>query len=116
MTSCRARVAPVWNRCVVFSTDAQTWHGHPDELETPDGVARRSIALYYYTASKQVLDEVPNFSTMYRARPDDSASVKTEARRFRTEEHLRDWLPPVVLRGINRLRRAPRKLAQMLRR
>lgn len=115
MTTCRASVAPIWNRCVVFSTDAQTWHGHPDELQTPDGVARRSIALYYYTASKHILDEVPNLSTMYQARPDDPAAIKSEARRFKTDEYLRDWLPPILFRGINRLRRLPGRIARMRR-
>jgi hypothetical protein len=115
MKTCRARVAPIWNRCVVFSTDAHTWHGHPDELQTPDGIVRRSIALYYYTASKHIFDEVPNLGTLYQPRPDDPAAVKAEARRFKTDEYLRDWLPPIVFRGINRLRRLPNRIARMRR-
>jgi 2OG-Fe(II) oxygenase superfamily len=116
MTECRARVSPLWNRCVVFSTDADTWHGHPDELQTPDGVKRRSVALYYYTASKNVYNEVPHLSTMYHARPGDNAAIKKEARDFRTEEYLRDWLPPVLLRGLYRARRGVGKVARSLRR
>jgi hypothetical protein len=110
MTECRVRVSPLWNRCVVFSTDADSWHGHPDELLTPDHVKRRSIALYYYTASKSVYDEVPNLSTMYQARPGDSVAVRKEARSFKTEQYLRDWLPPVMLRGLYKFRRGMAKL------
>jgi hypothetical protein len=115
MKECRARISPIWNRCVVFSTDEDTWHGHPDELQTPDGVKRRSVALYYYTASRNIYKEVPHLSTMYQARPTDSAAVKGEARRFKTEEYLRDWMPPVVYRGWSRLRGIPGRIARRIR-
>jgi hypothetical protein len=115
MTECRVRVSPLWNRCVVFSTDADSWHGHPDELLTPEHVKRRSVALYYYTASKNVYNEVPNLSTMYQARPTDSAAVRREAREFKTEQYLRDWMPPVLLRGLYKARRGVAKVTRGLR-
>ena len=111
MKECVQRVSPVLNRCVVFNTEADTWHGHPDALEPPEGVSRKSIALYYYTASRQVYEETPQRSTMYVTRPNDSAKDKTEARRFRREEYLKDWLPPVAYRGLSRIRRALKKKA-----
>lgn len=43
------RVLPVLNRCVIFTTSADSYHGHPHPLTCPQGVYRRSIALYYYT-------------------------------------------------------------------
>jgi hypothetical protein len=111
MKQCVQRVSPQLNRCVVFNTEADTWHGHPDPLEPPDGVSRKSIALYYYTASRGVYDETPRRSTMYVARPTDSAKDKSEARKFRTEEYLKDWLPPVAYRGLSKVRRALKKKA-----
>jgi len=110
MSRCVKKVSPLLNRCVVFNTDADTWHGHPDPLKTPEGVKRRSIALYYYTASRAVYEETPNRSTMYVARPGDSAQDRAEARNFRTEEYLKDWLPPVAYRGLSRVRRVLKKL------
>jgi len=91
-------VMPVFNRCVVFNTDADSFHGHPDPLRTPEGVMRRSIALYYYTASKEIYNEVPSTSTMYHARPGDDAAVRREARRLRFDQHVRQWVPPALLR------------------
>lgn len=91
-------VAPVWNRCVIFNTDADSYHGHPDPLTTPEGVLRRSIALYYYTASKAIYDEIPNRSTMYAARPGDDAGIRREAATLRRAQHLEAWVPPAVLR------------------
>lgn len=105
MKQCVQRVSPVLNRCVVFNTEADTWHGHPDALETPDGVSRKSIALYYYTASQQVYSETPSRSTMYAARPDESAADKAAVRKFRNEEYLKDWLPPVAYRLLGKVRR-----------
>lgn len=111
MKECVQRVSPLLNRCVVFNTEADTWHGHPDALEPPEGVSRKSIALYYYTASRQVYEETPHRSTMYVSRPTDSAKDKAEARKFRTEEYLKDWLPPVAYRGLSKVRRALKKRA-----
>ena len=50
MKDCRARVAPLANRCVVFSTTSTSFHGMPEPLACPPGRTRRSLALYYYTA------------------------------------------------------------------
>lgn len=98
------KVSPLLNRCVVFRTDADTWHGHPDPLETPENVTRRSIALYYYTASKGVYHDVPASSTVYMARKEDNLESKVQARNLRLWEQLRDWLPPVVFRRVSALR------------
>ena len=104
-------VSPVWNRCVIFNTDADSYHGHPDPLTTPDGVLRRSVALYYYTASKAVYEEVPNRSTMYAARPQDNAEIRREATSLRMEQHLQEWVPPAVLRYSRAVMRRVKRLA-----
>lgn len=75
------------------------WRGQLEEQLTPDGVKRRSVALYCCTASKNVYNEVPNLCTVYQARPSDGAAIKKEAREFKTEQHLRDWALPALLRG-----------------
>jgi hypothetical protein len=49
--------APLMNRAVVFNTRSDTFHGHPRPLACPDGVYRRSIAAYYYTAERPA-DEI----------------------------------------------------------
>jgi 2OG-Fe(II) oxygenase superfamily len=67
MTACQASVTPQGNRMLVFSTSFDTFHGHPDGLTCPEDVARRSMALYYFTQEEQAVRR----STNYRARPDD---------------------------------------------
>lgn len=67
MTACQERVAPAGNRMLVFTTSFDSYHGHPDGLTCPDGEARRSMALYYFTQD----DHAVRRSTHYRARPGD---------------------------------------------
>jgi hypothetical protein len=105
MKAKRLSVAPLFNRCVIFNTDADSYHGHPDPLQTPEGVLRRSIALYYYTASKEIYKEVPTTSTIYHARPSDDAATRREARRLRFDQHLRQWVPPALLRYVHAIQR-----------
>lgn len=101
---CR-KIAPIFNRCVIFNTEADTYHGHPDPLATPDGMSRKSVALYYYTASKHIYDETPAHTTMYAARPTDSAADKRQAFMLSVQNYLKDWLPPAVIRALSKLRK-----------
>jgi hypothetical protein len=68
MSRCVRRILPSFNRAVVFNTDPDSFHGHPEPLACPAHVTRKSLALYYFTA------ETRPFlvrSTEYRARPGD---------------------------------------------
>lgn len=112
MKTCAQKVAPLLNRCVVFSTEADTWHGHPDPLAIPEGMTRKSMALYYYSASRAIYEETPKRTTMYVSRPNDSAEDRTEARKFRTEIYLKEWLPPVAYRGFARARRVFKRMTK----
>jgi len=72
MTACQATVRPAGNRMLVFTTSADSYHGHPDPLTCPDDVARRSMALYYFTEE----ESVERRSTAYQARPDEGRGRK----------------------------------------
>lgn len=65
---CVQRIAPVYNRAVLFRTDHRSFHGYPDPLRCPDGVVRKSLALYYFT---QEAERPRAISTEYRGRPGD---------------------------------------------
>ena len=61
------RIAPVFNRAVIFETNEVSYHGHPRPLNTPPGVTRKSLAIYYYTETRE--DEAaaaPEHNTLYR--------------------------------------------------
>ena len=46
-------IEPIINRCVIFSTSQTSYHGHPEPMTLPDGVLRRSVALYYYAKPRR---------------------------------------------------------------
>tara|TARA_B100001175_G_scaffold317794_1_gene336495 strand:- start:3757 stop:4530 length:774 start_codon:yes stop_codon:yes gene_type:complete len=47
------KIPPLHNRFMAFDTNDFSFHGLPDPLNFPDGKARRSIILYYYTKEKR---------------------------------------------------------------
>ncbi|THD81119.1 MAG: 2OG-Fe(II) oxygenase [Phenylobacterium sp.] len=73
MSACAERVAPLFNRAVIFSTSDISFHGHPKPMTCPPDRVRRSLALYYYTYERLPHDE---HSTLWRDRPDDSGKVQ----------------------------------------
>ena len=52
------KIAPIHNRLVIFDTNDKSFHGLPDPLNFPEGHARRSIILYYYTKDERPRDQV----------------------------------------------------------
>ncbi len=101
-------ISPIFNRCVIFSTDRDSFHGHPDPLKTPAGISRRSLALYYYTASDHVFLETPGKGTAFVARPHDDSATKLAARRLQITDWLKrapaEFLPPVIYRRLRRVK------------
>lgn len=68
VSRCEQRIAPVFNRCVVFRTTPVSFHGVPDAVTCPEGRSRKSLALYYFRDEARV---VPLYPTHYVPRPRD---------------------------------------------
>lgn len=66
--NCIIEIEPKFNRCVLFKTDYNTFHGHPKPYNCTDNENRKSIALYYYTEEEE---NIPTTSTNYKHRPED---------------------------------------------
>jgi Rps23 Pro-64 3,4-dihydroxylase Tpa1-like proline 4-hydroxylase len=99
MTRCEAKVLPIFNRVMVFGTTDFTYHGHPDPLQCPEGVTRKSLALYYFSNGRPAEEVSGEHSTIFRAR--HAAEFKlTPAQRFRSL--ARDLLPPIIARRLQK--------------
>jgi Rps23 Pro-64 3,4-dihydroxylase Tpa1-like proline 4-hydroxylase len=65
------KVAPLYNRLVIFDTNDYSYHGLPDPLNFPENKVRKSIILYFYTKeprpSSQVAVEAPH-SALWKKR------------------------------------------------
>ena len=99
MKHCIHSYVPLFNRCVIFNTTSKSNHGNPTPVHHPNGLSRRSIALYYYTATWD--GSKRDHTTQFRVRPesDDRADVKVKRR-----EVTRDLVPPLLYRGARRLK------------
>lgn len=70
-TRCVQRIAPLFNRAVIFDTSNFSYHGHPHPLQCPEDRARKSLALYYYTVEAPAEDDRTPHTTVF---------LQTEAR------------------------------------
>ena len=62
-------IQPLFNRVVIFNTGADTYHGHPYPLNTPNGMSRISLALYYYTKENPDTEENNIISAVWKDAP-----------------------------------------------
>lgn len=60
-----AKIAPIFNRCVILETNEISFHGHPKPLKTPDGITRKSLATYYYTKTRPEHEISKEHNTIY---------------------------------------------------
>jgi hypothetical protein len=102
MTKCEAKISPHFNRMMIFGTTDFTYHGHPDALQCPEGMTRKSLALYYFTNGRPAEEVSGDHSTIFRARdPDDLRPTFAQ----RARKLARDLVPPIVARNIGRVRK-----------
>jgi Rps23 Pro-64 3,4-dihydroxylase Tpa1-like proline 4-hydroxylase len=99
MTRCEARVLPIFNRVMIFGTTDFTYHGHPDPLQCPEGMTRKSLALYYFSNGRPAEEISGEHSTLFRARHEGEFKL-TPAQRLRSI--ARDLLPPIIMRRLQR--------------
>jgi hypothetical protein len=97
----RKAVAPVFNRAVIFSTVKEALHGHPTPLSAPPGIARRSLALYYYTNTWE--PAVQAHTTLYYISQRHKVRIRVSriVRGF-----ILDLIPPIFRKTIRAIKRA----------
>ena len=55
---CLKKVAPIFNRLIIFNTHDKSFHGLPEPINFPENKNRKSIILYYYTKEGRSPEEV----------------------------------------------------------
>ncbi len=101
MKRAEAKVLPVFNRVMVFGTTDFTYHGHPDPLQCPVGMTRKSLALYYFSNGRPAEETSGEHSTLFRARTERDFELTFQQR---LRSLARDLLPPIITR---QLRKSP---------
>ena len=59
------KIAPTFNRCVIFETNEVSYHGHPKPLNTPPDINRKSLAIYYYSQERPQAEVASEHNTIY---------------------------------------------------
>ena len=62
-------ILPIANRCVIFSTTDQAFHGHPQPLTCPPGRSRNCLSLYYYTNGRPDSERNEPHNTLWTKNP-----------------------------------------------
>lgn len=92
MKQCAQKVLPVFNRCAIFNTDEDSFHGLPEPIQCPEDMTRKSIALYYFTEHDKV---PPKRATNYQARPEDGSKrilIWLDKQAIAVYNALKGWL------------------------
>jgi Rps23 Pro-64 3,4-dihydroxylase Tpa1-like proline 4-hydroxylase len=71
MARCERRILPTARRCLIFSTLSDSYHGHPHPLTCPEGMTRKSIAMYYYTNGRPAEEQRPQHGTLWQKLPQE---------------------------------------------
>lgn len=97
MTACRTKILPLFNRIALFGTTDFTFHGHPDPLRCPEGMTRKSLALYYFSNGRPAEEISGKHSTLFKERAPQEFTP-TVGQRLRSL--AKDLLPPIVTRRL----------------
>ncbi|MDJ0839554.1 MAG: 2OG-Fe(II) oxygenase [Acidobacteriota bacterium] len=102
MKACVQRILPIFNRCVIFTTTSDSYHGHPEPLTCPEDRTRKSLALYYYTAGRPETEQNEPHTTIFKQRPGEGFRESNEGLTVKTV--AKKLLPPIILDGIRAVR------------
>lgn len=91
------KIPPLFNRTVIFSTTDFSYHGHPDPLQSPEGISRKSLALYYYTNSRPPKEVKFHRSTTtnYQARPGEQFNGVNTPNTL--NKFVKKLVPPLII-------------------
>lgn len=96
MQGCQKKIAPLFNRVVIFTTTSDSYHGHPEILTCPEGMTRKSMALYYYTNERDNSANSESHSTLFKERPGEEfkensrQKIKSFLPRF-ARKYVKHW-------------------------
>ena len=89
MKKCVKKIPPIFNTMVIFSTNDFTNHGHPDPLNCPQNLSRKSIATYYFSKGRpknEITKIIKKNTTIFKNRSGKTDDV------FVKKELIKDYL------------------------
>ena len=112
MSKCEKKILPSFNTIAIFSTTDFSNHGHPDPLNCPKDISRKSIALYYFSSGrpKEEIKEIQGKNrTNFKGRigiKNDADEIKENFknffRKFKLYQFLKNIEKKYIRRGKNK--------------
>ncbi len=72
VTKCELKIAPVFNRCVIFECSDISYHGY-SLISCPENITRKSLYLYFFS---DIQKKLSFHDTVFKPLPNDSSSKK----------------------------------------
>ncbi len=118
MSTCVKKIEPLFNTMAIFSTTSKSFHGNPEVIQCPEGMSRKSIAMYYYTNGRpehEILEFLEDHSTIFKARQNIDNLEETESyvnerisrkkkekKREKRIQFLKEIIPPFLLKFLKK--------------
>ena len=109
MSKCEKKILPSFNTLAIFSTTDFSNHGHPDPLNCPKEISRKSIALYYFSSGRpkeEILEVHKKNRTYFKSRINvkNDADEKKEpfknfVRKFKLYQTLKNFEKKYIRKG-----------------
>ena len=115
VSKCKKKVLPSFNTMAIFSTTDFSNHGHPEPLNCPKNISRKSIALYYFSSGRpknEIINVHKKNKTYFKSR----AGIKNDAnekkenfkdflRSFKLYQSIKNFEKKYIRRGKNNLKK-----------
>jgi Rps23 Pro-64 3,4-dihydroxylase Tpa1-like proline 4-hydroxylase len=103
MEKAEVKILPIFNRMAIFSTTSISYHGHPDPLNCPEDMSRKSIAMYYYSngrPAEEIDASLGKHTTLFKIRKD-----KIDDAKIKLSDIIKQFIPPIITKAIVKLRK-----------
>ena len=101
--ACVKKVAPIFNRFLVFETGTNSFHGHPEPLACPAGRRRNSLAAYFYQIDRPTHARYTGLQKNVQWLP-QTPYERRRIRRDRIVDFLNGFVPPVYFDAVDWLK------------
>ncbi|MDX1641479.1 MAG: 2OG-Fe(II) oxygenase [Balneolaceae bacterium] len=106
MKECKKKILPEFNTMAIFSTTSTSYHGHPDPLQCPEDMSRKSLALYYYSNGRpahEIDDDNESHSTLFQERKGNAGDKEAfqDKKKIKVKRLIKDFIPPIIIKAKN---------------
>ena len=114
MSRCEKKISPLFNTMAIFSTTDFSNHGHPELLNCPKEMSRKSLALYYFSSGRpknEILSKHKKNRTYYKSRlgvqgdaDENKEYFKDFLRKFKLYHLIKNFEKKYIRRGKKNLK------------